>query len=191
VTGRGGTQAFLWPEELFSEAGAGEAVWWSCICSRPRWEKKLARWLQGRQIAHFLPVVYRETSSGRKRRLSAVPLMPGYLFLRGEVQKRDLAASGMVVRVLQPRSRAEANTLHRQLWSLWLALRHGSLLEAVARPMRPGDPVRVIGGPLRGAEGRFEGPGRHGRLLLTVDLVQQAVRVEVTPDDLEPLPNRE
>jgi transcription antitermination factor NusG len=46
--------------------------------------------------------------------------------------------------------------------------------------------VELIGGPLKGVIGRLVRKGAHARLVLAVDLIGQAVSVEVDAADVRP-----
>jgi transcription antitermination factor NusG len=46
--------------------------------------------------------------------------------------------------------------------------------------------VKVVSGPLKGVVGRLVRKGAHARLVLSVDLIGQAVSVEVDAADVRP-----
>jgi transcription antitermination factor NusG len=52
--------------------------------------------------------------------------------------------------------------------------------------VKEGDMVRVVHGPLKGVIGRLVRKGAHARLVLSVDLIGQAVSVEVDAADVKP-----
>jgi transcription antitermination factor NusG len=52
--------------------------------------------------------------------------------------------------------------------------------------IKEGEMVRLVSGPLRGVIGRLVRKGTHARLVLTVDLIGQAVSVEVDAADVRP-----
>ena len=52
--------------------------------------------------------------------------------------------------------------------------------------IKEGDMVRVAHGPLKGVVGRLVRKGAHARLVLSVDLIGQAVSVEVDAADVKP-----
>ena len=52
--------------------------------------------------------------------------------------------------------------------------------------IKEGDMVRVSHGPLKGVVGRLIRKGAHARLVLSVDLIGQAVSVEVDAADVKP-----
>jgi transcriptional antiterminator NusG len=50
--------------------------------------------------------------------------------------------------------------------------------------VKEGAMVEVVNGPLRGIVGRFVRSGEHARLILSVDLITQAVSIEVEAADV-------
>jgi transcriptional antiterminator NusG len=52
--------------------------------------------------------------------------------------------------------------------------------------VKEGMVVEVVHGPLRGVIGRLVRKGTHARLVLSVDLIGQAVSVEVDAADVKP-----
>ena len=108
-------QPFLHPAGLFEPESAGSEIFWVCVRTRPRWEKKFAEWMLAQRRPCFMPVFRRETVSGRKRRTSQIPLFPGFVFAGGDLGKKDFAATGCVAYVLRPRGAQETARLHREL----------------------------------------------------------------------------
>ena len=52
--------------------------------------------------------------------------------------------------------------------------------------VKEGEMVKVVSGPLMGVVGRLMRKGAHARLVLSVDLIGQAVSVEVDAADVRP-----
>lgn len=179
-------QPFLHPEGLFEPASAGSEIFWVCVRTRPRWEKKFAEWMLAQRRPCFMPVFRHETVSGRKRRTSQIPLFPGFVFAGGDFSKRDFAATGCVAYVLRPRGTQEADRLHRELRDVWRGLTSGLYVEPV-RNLGAGETCRIMAGPLSGAEAKFERRGRAGRLILQVEMMGGGVAVEVPAGDVEVL----
>ncbi|MGD9782963.1 MAG: transcription termination/antitermination NusG family protein [Kiritimatiellia bacterium] len=177
-------QPFTCPEDLFGKTETGLGTFWTCVRTRPRWEKKFAEWLMERRQSCFLPVFRHETFSGRKRRTSELPLFPGFVFARGDLAKKDFAQSGSVAYVLKPRSKREAEQLHRELKDIWQGLTSGLYVTPVQN-LAAGEPCRIVRGPLRGVEAKFERMGREGRLILQVEMMGGGVAVEVPSAGIE------
>src|SRR6185436_18934629 len=66
---------------LVSCAAAG--LRWHVVHTKSRQEKALAEFLAGRAVEHFLPLVRTVRYYGRRKFTVALPLFPGYLFMRG------------------------------------------------------------------------------------------------------------
>lgn len=178
--------ASLYPPEIFADNPAGAPVFWTCVRTRPRWEKKFAAFLRGRSWPHFLPLYAKDTHSGRKSRRSWLPLFPGYVFVQGQRSKSDLNGAAMVVRLLQPEGVHQICRLHAELRNIWQSLARGvSLLPA--QELAVGELCEIVAGPLRGLHGRYERPGTQGRLVLQVDMLSMGAVVEVAGDQVQPL----
>jgi len=141
----------------------------------------MARWLEGRKMPYFLPVFKRTTVSHRKSRTTEIPLFPGYVFVQGNHGKCAFARSGSVVRVLTPSCAADAAILDSQLCDVWRGLGSGSPLVPL-RAFSAGELVEVLAGPMEGAVGRFMRKGRHGAIVLLVDMLGFGVSVELSSE---------
>lgn len=179
-------QPHLYPANLFDLTEEGQVTFWTCIRTRARWEKKLALWLADRRIPHYLPTYFKQTTQHRKTRSHHMPLFIGYVFVQGNMDKHDFIESNSAAGVLKPTTQLQIERLHSQLWNLWRGLVTGSALE-VAKKLVPGQRVRVVAGPMKGVEGRFEKWGKNGRLILALDMLNIGVALEV-PDSCTIIP---
>lgn len=177
-------QNFLYPKSLFSPEAPENWIFWTCVRTRPRWEKQFARWLIERRRSCFLPVFPHETVSGRKRRVSRLPLFPGFVFVAGDWSKKDLGETGSVAYVLHPRGSQEAAQLHRELNNIWSGLNSGLYVEPV-KNLAAGETCRIVRGPLQGVEAKFERVGRCGRLVLQVEMMGGGIAVEVPAAEVD------
>jgi len=177
---------FIYPPNLLEQDAPGPSVFWTCARTRPRCEKKLARWLKAHDIPFFLPTYQRRAVSHRRIRTSDLPLFPGYLFVEGDRHKREFVESMSVADVLKPNCDHQIERLHSDLWNLWKGLTSGSHLE-LARKIEPGHHVEIVSGPLKGIEGRFDRWATGNRLLLSIDMLGMAVALEV-PDSCTVVP---
>ncbi len=157
---------------------------WTCLQTKPRWEKKLGRWLAEHQMACFLPVVHRETVSHRRRRITTIPLFPGYVFVEGDRCKSDFRESRCVHGVLKPVGPAAVERLHRELWAIWQGLEKGSRLE-LTRPLTKGQELEIVAGPFKGMRGRFDRWTQGHRLVINMDLLNVGVAVCVSDGCVE------
>jgi transcription antitermination factor NusG len=176
------TQPYTFPAGLFHPERYEGDRHWSCVRTRPQWEKKLTHWLVSKDIPHFLPVYERETISYRKRRKSVLPLFSGYVFVEGAMSKTALGNSAAVAYILCPSCPNEVRQLSAEIRDLWRGLTSGiNPLPVSSRDLKTGQRVRITAGPMMGTEGCIQRWGHGGRLILSVALLGGAVSVEV-PD---------
>jgi len=161
---------------------------WYTLYTRSRHEKQVAEFLQRQRVETFLPL-RRTWSSRQDRKVTIqVPALPGYLFVRctlyAETRALIKRASG-VLRLVEHAGRPAAIP-NNQIQSLRSAL--AASFNAEGHPfLRVGDRVRVVRGPMLGAEGFLVrvSENRH-RLVIAVDYVNQALSVEIDAHCVEP-----
>ena len=177
-------QMFIRPAGLFSAADQVALREWSCVRTRPRWEKKFANWLATfSDVDFFMPVLTRHTESGGKRREALVPLFPGYVFVGGRHGKGDFDRTGMVVYVLNPEGPQQVAQLHLELAGVWHGLNSGCYVEPV-HGLSAGEMCVIMRGPLEGQTARFERVGRQGRVVLQVEMMGGGLVVDVPVADV-------
>jgi len=174
-------QTYLYPYDLFTSGVLSDLKTWTCVRSRPRWEKKFAAWAAGQRLPHFLPVYARETISHRKRRIAELPLFPGYVFVAGNYDKGAFSRAGSVAYLLKPRSPREAEELSLQLRHVWQGLEQGTH-PTPAREIDPGEEVEIGSGPLMGTQGRLLRRGGDMSLILWVNMLGTGVEVRIGQD---------
>lgn len=172
VAGRGTSTAALndpnWPG---AEPGA-----WYVLRTRSRQEKILANGLQARGVGHYLPMVTCTKMYGGRKAKVEVPLFPGYLFVHGEPD--DAFAADRSGRVAQIISVTDQRRLDRELHSIYLALEVNATLDPYPY-LATGVRVEVTDGPLRGVRGVVADRTRPTRLILQIEMLGQAVAVEI------------
>lgn len=168
-------QPFINPAALL--AGQGPCKW-TVVRTRPRWEKKFARWLHGVNMSYFLPVIHKTTVSHRKKRITEQPLFPGYAFVSGFHEKKAFVNSHSVVYVLYPDSEQENSELDAELRSLWILLNSDEPLIRESE-FQPGQRVEVTEGPFRGAIGIYVERKSSSRLLVWLDILGAGVSLEI------------
>lgn len=161
---------------------------WYAVYTRHQHEKVAARNLAQKRFEVFLPLFQvAHRWKDRTKKLS-LPLFPCYLFLRGRIEQRlDLLSTPGVCSLVtfagQPAVVAEEEVK---------AVRRAIESNARVEPFpywKSGDRVRVIRGPLDGIEGTLV-RARDGaaRLILSVELLQRSVAVEVDASAVESVP---
>ncbi len=159
-----------------------DLTWWVAH-TKPRQEKAFARDLLAKDISYFLPLREKvSVSRGRKLR-SLLPLFPSYVFVCSDGDDRsDFYRNGRLVRVLTV---PDQKTLQSELCQLHKALEGTSHLSPW-RFLPEGSRCRVHSGPLRGVEGLVDRHRGAARLVLKIDMLGQAVALEIDAGLLEP-----
>jgi transcriptional antiterminator RfaH len=155
---------------------------WFVAHTRPRCEKKLARYCERGSISATLPCYRAAHKYPRKTVVFDKPLFPGYVFLqmanelRGKVYQSDCLANLLEV-IDQP-------LFLRQLTEILGALETGleiRLAPAIGEGMR----VKIKNGPLQGIDGWVEQRYGMSAVLLRLDFIGQAAAVQMAATDLE------
>jgi transcription termination/antitermination protein NusG len=156
---------------------------WFALWTRSRHEQVVREQLERKQIETFLPTVARWSRWKDRKKKIDWPLFPGYCFARFDAPQRlsVLKCTGVVSIVSiegepAPIPEHEIDGI-RQLVESDLAYDPCPLV-------REGQMVEVVHGPLKGVVGRLVRKGAHARLMLSVDLIGQAVSVEVDAADV-------
>ncbi len=156
---------------------------WYAIWTRSRHEQVVREQLEGKGLDAFLPTITRWSRWKDRKKQIEWPLFPGYCFARFESRERlpVLQCSGVVSIVsfdgeIVPIPEHEIDAIRRLV---------DSDLQFDPCPfIREGAMVEVVHGPLKGVVGRLVRKGAHARLVLSVDLIGQAVSVEVDAADI-------
>jgi transcriptional antiterminator NusG len=158
---------------------------WFAIWTRSRHEKLVRDQLQQKQVEVFLPTITKWSRWKDRKKQIEWPLFPGYCFARFDAADRlpILKCDGVVTIVgtdgmPSPIPPVEIDSI-RQLIDSELAFDPCPLI-------KEGMMVEVKAGPLKGVVGRLVRKGSHARLVLSVDLIGQAVSVEVDAADVKP-----
>jgi len=165
-----------------SETHQAEAQWYA-IWTRSRHEKRVREQLQRKSIEVFLPTIAKWSRWKDRKKKIEWPLFPGYCFARFDAADRlpVLTCDG-VVQIVGNEGMPSSIPAHevegiRQLVESELSYDPCPLV-------KEGEMVKVVSGPLKGIVGRLVRKGGHARLMLSVDLIGQAVSVEVDAADV-------
>jgi transcription termination/antitermination protein NusG len=166
------------------EVPSPEHAQWFAIWTRSRHEQIVREQLERKQIEAFLPTITRWSRWKDRRKRVDWPLFPGYCFARFSPADTlpVLKCAGVVNIVSFEGKPAPIPT--GELESIRLLV--SSELQYDPCPLvHEGDPVEVVHGPLKGVVGRLvRKDAQHARLVLSVDLIGQAVSVDVDASDV-------
>lgn len=156
---------------------------WYAIWTRSRHEQVVREQLEQKGFEAFLPTLPKWSRWKDRKKKIDWPLFPGYCFARFDPAERlpVLKCSGVVSIIsfngeIAPIPEQEIHSI-RQLVESDLQYDPCPLIQE-------GMMVEVVHGPLKGVVGRLVRKGAHARLVLAVDLIGQAVSVEVDAADV-------
>jgi transcription antitermination factor NusG len=158
---------------------------WFAIWTRSRHEQVVRDQLEKKGIDAFLPTITKWSRWKDRKKKVDWPLFPGYCFARFDPDDAlpVLKCTG-VVNIVSFEGRPAAIPEY-ELDSIRLLV--GSELQFDPCPMiKEGAMVEVAHGPLRGVVGRLmRKDTQHARLVLSVNLIGQAVSVDVDAADVK------
>jgi len=151
---------------------------WFVLHVKSRQEKQLSSELFKKKVPHFFPSVRQPRYFGKRKCVVDQALFPGYLFIR--VMQEDAFISDRTGRVASVISVANQEKLHWELWNLSLVLGATSDQILDLYPyLTVGVRVEVRSGPFRGVQGWVADRTRLDRLILQVEMLGQALSLEV------------
>jgi transcription antitermination factor NusG len=157
---------------------------WYAVRTRSRHEQVVRTQLEQKGYEAYLPLIARWSRWKDRRKRINWPLFPGYCFARFDAAHAlpIRTCAGVVAIVafdgqIVPVADHEIDGIRRLL---------DSELRFDPCPLiREGMTVEVVRGPLTGISGRLVRKGTQARLILSVELIGQAVSVEVHAADVE------
>jgi transcription antitermination factor NusG len=157
---------------------------WYAIWTRSRHEQVVREQLERKGFEAFLPTIPKWSRWKDRKKKIDWPLFPGYCFARFDTRERlpILKCTGVVNIVafdgeIVPIPNFEIEGIRRLVES--------DLQFDPCPFIREGMMVEVTHGPLKGVVGKLLRKGSHARLVLAVDLIGQAVSVEVDAADVK------
>jgi transcription termination/antitermination protein NusG len=157
---------------------------WFAVWTRSRHEQIVRQQLEKKGIESFLPTIPRWSRWKDRKKKIDWPLFPGYCFARfmPESALNVLKCTG-VVNIVSFEGKPASIPEHEIEGIRRLV---ESDLQYDSCPLiREGAMVEVSHGALKGVIGRLVRKGSHARLVLSVDLIGQAVSVEVDAADIK------
>jgi transcription termination/antitermination protein NusG len=171
-----------------AQENCGQADWYA-VYTRHQHEKSVAESLSNNGIEVFLPLYSSVRQWKDRKKNLLLPLFPCYVFLRGGLDRRGkvLAIPGVYSFV---GSGGRPGTIQeREIEAIRMAVAGGLRVEPYPF-LQCGDRVRVKSGPIAGIEGILVRKKSAYRLILSTDLLQKSIAVEVDASSVEPLLHR-
>ena len=157
---------------------------WYVLHVKPRAEKKVDDFLAALRVFHYLPLLRKETRVQRRKVVRFLPAFPGYVFTRLSHEERaQVFGTRNIVRTIPV---AQPRRMIHQLRQVEHALRLPADLRVVEH-FTEGEYAKIVSGPLRGLEGRVRHVGGSASIVLSVDILGQAIAASVDLRDVRHL----
>ena len=159
---------------------------WHAIYTRHQHEHTISQILLNKGFEVFLPVYECVRQWKDRRKTLLVPLFPCYVFVRGEMSRRQQILTTPGVHTILSTGEGPAEIPASEIESIRRAMQVQPNLEP--HPfLTCGERVRVIRGSLSGVEGiLLRKKGTH-RLILSVEMLAQSASVEIDAFEVEPV----
>lgn len=157
-----------------AEANSG----WYALYTRHQHEKVIANLLSEKGFEVYLPLqTVAHRWKDRTKQLS-LPLFPCYVFICGGLERRFDIVTTPGFHSFVGFGDQPATIPQEEIKAIRQAIASGSEIESYPF-LRSGDKVRIRSGPLEGIEGFLVRKKRSVRLVLSVELLEKSVAVEV------------
>jgi transcription antitermination factor NusG len=161
-----------------------QASQWYAVYTRHQHEKSVAENLAGRGLEVFLPTYEAVRQWRDRQKRVSFPLFPCYVFFRGNLETRVRVLSTPGVHSIVGFAGQPAVIERSEIEAIRVAVESHFGIEP--HPfLRNGDRVRVKCGPLTGVEGILVRKRGLVRLVLSAELLQKSVSVEVDAHCIE------
>ncbi|HLY63851.1 MAG TPA: UpxY family transcription antiterminator [Terriglobia bacterium] len=162
---------------------------WYAIYTRHQHEKTVARFLSDKGFETFLPVLTVVRRWKDRTKELSLPLFPCYVFLWGTLRRRIEIVTTPGFHSFVGFGDQPVSIPQEEIEAVRQALTSGSSVEPYPF-LRYGDRVRINSGPLEGIEGILLRKKNTYRLVLSVELLEKSVAVEVDAYLVERVPSR-
>jgi transcription antitermination factor NusG len=169
-------------------SGSPEA--WFAVQVRPQYEKVVETSLAGKGYEVFLPMYRCVRRWSQRMKTLELPLFTGYLFSRFDVRARlPILVTPFVMRIVGI-GRAPCPIDNKEIEDLHTVVASG--LRAQPAPyVGVGQRVCIEEGSLAGVEGILVAWKGKSRILVSVELLQRAVSIEIDPTWVKPVTIRQ
>ena len=170
-------------EELFGNLDPGEGdLKWFVVHTKPRCEKKLAKYSLQYEINYYLPLLDSVRVYKNRKVKFTKPMFPGYVFIKcDQEEKRQLTITGYVAYWLSVLNQMELISDLKQIYSgreLGVEFTRAKFLEK-------GTKVEIQKGPFAGLIGYVEDQKDVKEVILQITLLRQAVSVSARADQIK------
>ena len=155
---------------------------WFVIHTRPRCEKKLAKFAFENKTNYYLPQIDSFRQYKHRKVKFTKPMFSGYMFTKCSFQvKRELLLTGYVANFIKV---INDKVLTKELQEIYLGKERGASYQQTEF-IKKGIKVKIISGPLKEMTGYVENESNIEIIILSVSMLRQAVSVTVSANQLK------
>lgn len=157
---------------------------WYALYVRSRWEKKSAQWMTERGYTVYLPLVKTLKQWSDRKKKVEIPLISSYVFIKvSEKEYYKILETPGVVSYVTFEGKA-APIRDSQIDMMRNAIEGNLCIEAVGTALEKGQRVKVISGPMKGAEGEFVKVAHKTNFIINMNSIGFSLKVELNADDV-------
>ena len=160
---------------------------WFALTVRPRHEKAVERYLETLGLDPFLPLYRARRKWSDRRKTLELCLFPGYVFCRFDFPDRLRVLNLPSVLSIVGFGKEAAPVPDEEIQAVRRILASGRPL-LPWQYMRAGQRVRIDTGALEGVSGTLVRERDEFRVVVSIELLQRSVAVEIDREMLSPLP---
>ncbi len=161
---------------------------WFALTVRPQHEKKTALALENQGLTHFLPLYHSKRRWSDRIKELDLPLFPGYVFCQFRYDRRLRVLQTPGVTSIVTFGDKPAPVPDSEIEQIRKTVTSGRRIEPWPF-FKVGKRVRIEGGSLDGIEGVLLELKNSLRVVVSIELLQRSVSVEIDRDVLTPLPD--
>ena len=151
---------------------------WIAVRSKPRAEKVAFEQLVKKSIETYLPLVKKRRKWSDRKKWVELPLFSSYLFAKIELKESIYVLQTHGVSTIVRFNGNIAVIGNEVIDAIRMALEGGYELEPTEY-FTVGDDVKVIEGPMKGAQGIVSRLKGKDRLIIKIDALQQAIAIHI------------
>ncbi len=155
---------------------------WYVIKTKYQSEKKLAQWAKENSIEYYLPQYIKTTKYKYRKIETTKPLFSGYIFIKMTFDQRIiLLRPGYIVKIISVKHQ---DVLLEELKRFYFIKERGYTL-LPGHTLEKGTKVKVVSGALKGTVGFVIEGDNPKKIIITANIINQAVEVTLKNDDLQ------
>jgi len=155
---------------------------WYVLFVRTNHENKVRNILNRLNIESYLPLIKELRYWSDRKKWMERPLFPGYIFLRVSCREFFSVMDNNSVISYVKEGQNPASISEDQISMIRQVEASGNSYVEEQNCLVEGDSIKVIGGPMKGIEGRISRIDKHEYLLIDIHQVSQIIRLKISTE---------